>query len=147
MQSIPMRYFSLMLLRISLAGLLLWWGLAKALGTGVGISVSDKYYQGLFSIDLLLEIFGWIQVVAAGCLAIGLFRLPFLVFQLVVNLFVAVSIWQSLVDPFWLWMPGEKPETLNALFYPSAIVVAGSFLLLTMRGWDKWALDRAFSDS
>ncbi|MEM7237762.1 MAG: hypothetical protein AAF501_08065 [Pseudomonadota bacterium] len=147
MQSIPMRYFSLMLLRVSLAGLLLWWGLAKAFGTGVGQKVSDTYYHGYFSIELLLVVFGWVQVVAAVCLAIGLFRLPFLVFQLLVNLFVAVTIWQSIADPFWMWMPGEKPETLNALFYPSAIVVAGCFLLLTMRGWDRWALDRMFSDT
>lgn len=146
MQSIPMRYFSLMMMRISLAGLLLWWGLAKALGTGVGERVSDTYYGGYFSIELLLIAFGWVQVAAAGFLAIGLFRLPLLVFQLLVNLFVAVSVWQSIVDPFWLWMPGEKPEIVNALFYPSAIIVVGSFLMLTMRGWDKWALDRVFGD-
>ena len=142
MQSTLSRHLALLLLRVSLAGLLFWWGLAKGLNLGVGANVSDKYYGGFFTIDLLLIVFGWIQVAAALCIALGLFRFPLLVFQLIVNGFVAVIVWQSLIDPFWLWMGGEKPETVNALFYPSVIVAAGSFLLLAFRSMDAWALDR-----
>ncbi|MEM8793027.1 MAG: hypothetical protein AAGE80_15515 [Pseudomonadota bacterium] len=142
MQSPTSRHAALLLLRVTLAGLLFWWGLAKGLDLGVGARVSDKYYGGVFSIDLLLIVFGWAQVAAAALLAIGLFRAPLLLFQLVVNVFVAAAVWQSLIDPFWLWTGGEKPETVNALFYPSAIVAAGSFLLLSFRNMDSWALDR-----
>ncbi|MBY8975596.1 hypothetical protein KHP62_07255 [Rhodobacteraceae bacterium NNCM2] len=142
MQSTTMRNLSLLLLRVSLAGLLFWWGLAKGLNTGVGQGVSERYYGGLFSIDYLLIAFGWVQVVAAVFLALGLYRYPFLIFQFVINLFVAIAVWQSIIDPFWYWMPGERPGTQNQLFYPSFIIVSGSFLLLTMRSADHWALDR-----
>ncbi|MEM9029867.1 MAG: hypothetical protein AAGC70_16015 [Pseudomonadota bacterium] len=132
---------SLLALRVATAGLLFWWGLAKALNTGVGTSVSNKFYGGYFSIDWLLISFGWLQVVAAVLIAIGALRVPMLWFQLIVNVFVALSIWQSLLDPFWLWMPGEKPGTVNALFYPSLIVVAASWLSLAFRDQDRFAVD------
>ena len=78
-------------------------------------------------------------------IALGIYAgAPALWAQLVINLFVAaLPFWQSLVDPFWLWFPGDKPETVNALFYPSAIVAAASWVLLAFRdrGHDL-ALDR-----
>ena len=138
------RRIGLLLLRLTLAGLLFWWGLVKGLDMGVGQSVSDKYYGGAFSIETLLVGFGWFQVAAAVLLALGLLRSPLLWFQFAVNLFVAVAVWQSLIDPFWLWMPGEKPATVNTLFYPSAIVAAGSWVLIALRDWDVLALDRAW---
>ncbi|MEM6423078.1 MAG: hypothetical protein AAF698_10835, partial [Pseudomonadota bacterium] len=106
----------LLALRITTAGLLFWWGLAKGLDLGVGQAVSTKYYGGVFNADVLLIAFGWLQVIAAVALAFGLFRRALLPFQFVVNLFVALAVWQSLIDPFWLWMGGEKPGTVNTLF-------------------------------
>lgn len=133
---------TLLMFRISLAGLMFWWGLTKVLGTGTGQGVSDKYYGGVFTIDILLAFFGGVQVLAAFLLALGIFRWVTLPFQLIMNGFVAIIVWQSLIDPFWLWTPGEKPETVNALFYPSLIVAIGSFLLIAFRDQDSWALDR-----
>ncbi|MEM6905056.1 MAG: hypothetical protein AAF568_04115 [Pseudomonadota bacterium] len=91
---------------------------------------------------MLLIGFGWVQVALAGLLMLGAFRKPLLWVQLAINGFVAVTIWQSFVDPFWFWMPGERPDTLNALFYPSIIVVAGCLVLIAFRAEDRWALDR-----
>ncbi|MEM0944814.1 MAG: hypothetical protein AAGI70_12810, partial [Pseudomonadota bacterium] len=125
-----LRPAALLALRVTTAGLLLWWGLAKGLDLGVGARVSDKYYGGLFTVDMLLIGFGWVQVALAGLLVLGAFRRPLLWVQLTINGFVAITIWQSFVDPFWLWMPGERPDTLNALFYPSIIVVAGCVVLI-----------------
>lgn len=135
----------LLALRISLAGLLYWWGLVKALNTGVGQRVSDKYYGGMFTEDTLLIGFGWVQIATAILLAVGLFRLPLLWLQFAINLFVAASVWQSIVDPFWLWLPGEKPDTVNALFVPSAAVAAACWVLIASRGQDTFALDRVFA--
>ena len=136
---------SLLILRVTTAGLLFWWGLAKALRPNIGESVSNKYYGGIFNAEWLLTSFGWAQVVCALLLIVGLCRMPLLWIQLAINAFVAASIWQSLVDPFWFWMAGDKPGTVNALFYPSAIVVAASLVLIAFRAQDSLALDRLLS--
>lgn len=135
-----MQNASLLMLRVTTAGLMFWWGLSKALNTGVGQGVSDKYYAGAFTQDILLIAFGWAQVVAAVLIALGAFRTLLLPFQFVVNLFVAVIVWQSIVDPFWMWMGGEQPETVNTLFYPSAVVAAASLVLIAFRRQDRWAV-------
>ncbi|MEM1130987.1 MAG: hypothetical protein AAGH83_10750 [Pseudomonadota bacterium] len=131
----------LLLLRVTTAGLIFWWGLVKGLNTGAGTAVSNKYYGGMFSQETLLILFGWAQVLLAVLVALGLFRVFTLPLQLLINAFVAVAIWQSFVDPFWLWMAGDKPETLNALFYPSIIVVAACWVLIAFRHHDTIALD------
>ncbi|MEM9358353.1 MAG: hypothetical protein AAGB04_19365 [Pseudomonadota bacterium] len=137
-----MQSFSLLFLRVTTAGLLFWWGLAKALRPAIGENVSNKFYGGMFNAESLLVGFGWAQVVCALLLIVGIFRLPLLWVQLAINMFVAASVWQSLIDPFWFWMGGEKPGVVNALFYPSAIVVAASLLLIAFRSQDSLALDR-----
>lgn len=134
------RSASLFLLRIAIAGLIFWWGLVKGLGTPTGAAVSEKYYGGAFTIDALLIVFGWFQVVLAVLVVIGSFRRFTLPILFVINAFVAFAVWQSIADPFWLWLgSGEKPETVNALFYPSLIVVAGCWVLMAFRKDDRWA--------
>ncbi|MGF1552779.1 MAG: hypothetical protein ACFBWO_09790 [Paracoccaceae bacterium] len=135
--------FALMATRVAMGGLLFWWGLVKGLDTGVGQAVSDGFYGGLFSVGALLIAFGWVQVAAGVLIALGLLRRVTLPFQLVVNLFVALSVWQAFVDPFWLYLPGEKPTPFWQLFYPSLIIAAVSWLLIAFRGADAWALDNA----
>ncbi|MGI9463116.1 MAG: hypothetical protein ACR2OM_04215, partial [Aestuariivirgaceae bacterium] len=137
--------YGLLFLRITTAGLLLWWGLVKGLNLGFGQAVSDKYYAGTFTADVPLIVFGWLQVAAAVSLALGLFRSVVLWLQLAINLFVAIVVWQSLIDPFWIWMPAVKPETHNGLFYPSIIVLAASWVLIALRDQDELALDRRMS--
>lgn len=144
-RTVRSRKLGLLALRVTTAGLLLWWGLVKGLDTGAGEAVSNKYYGGTFSTDVLLIGFGWLQVAIAILLIVGYARSPALWAQFAINLFVAIAIWQSLVDPFWLWFPGDKPETLNALFYPSAIVAAASWVLIAFRDQDTLALDYLMS--
>lgn len=139
--SLGSRQFALATVRVSMGGLLFWWGLVKALNTGVGQAVSENWYGGAFSIDLLLIVFGWGQVVAGIALALGLFRAVLLPAQLIINVFVAVMVWQAFIDPFWLWMPGEKPNPALQLLYPSLIITVVSWLLIAFRGDDRWAPD------
>lgn len=47
-----------------------------------------------------------------------------------------VGVWRSVVDP-WGWVL----EGSNALFYPSAIIFAGSLVLYAFRDTDMLALD------
>ena len=131
----------LLALRVSTAGLLFWWGLVKGLDTGTGQAVSNKFYGGVFSADALLIAFGWFQVGLAVLIALGLFRTLTLPIQFIVNAFVAFSVWRSILDPFWLWMGGDKPDTVNALFYPSIIVAAACWVLIAFREQDRFALD------
>lgn len=133
---------SLLVLRLSMAGLMFWWGLIKVLNTGVGQAVSNTFYWGLFTDDILLIGFGWFQIVIAALMAVGLLRGPVLWLQLIISVFVALTIWDSLIDPFWLWMPGEKPPRVNSLFYPSLIIAAASWVLIALREADTIALDR-----
>ncbi|MEO1490768.1 MAG: hypothetical protein AAFV19_01270 [Pseudomonadota bacterium] len=133
------RQISLLVLRLTLAGLIFWWGLVKGLNIGVGANVSDKYYGGTFSQEILLIAFGWFQVVLAVMIALGPWRRFTLPVMFVINAFVAAAVWQSIIDPFWLWMGGEKPGTVNALFYPSAVVVAGCWVLIAFRREDRLA--------
>lgn len=135
----------LVVLRLATAGLIFWWGLRKALNTGTGQAVSDKYYGGMFTQDTLLIMFGWAQVALAVLVALGLFRIVTLPLQFAINAFVAIIVWQSITDPFWMWMGGEKPDTLNALFYPSIVVAAACWVLIAFRTHDKVALDTLFS--
>ncbi|MEM6354881.1 MAG: hypothetical protein AAF844_04250 [Pseudomonadota bacterium] len=133
---------TLLATRVFMGGLIFWWGLVKGLDLGVGQAVSDRFYGGLFSFDALLIGFGWLQAAAGILVALGLFRRLVLPFQLVINTFVALSVWWTILDPFWLWMPGEKPVEVGHLFYPSAIVAAVSWLLIAFRAEDRLALDR-----
>ena len=130
----------LLALRVTLAGLMFWWGLAKGLNIGVGQAVSQNFYGGMATADALLVGFGWLQVAAALLLALGILRRVLLPLQFVMHLFVAGAVWWAFVDPFWLWMGGEKPAPFPQLFYPS-IIVAGSWLLIAFRDQDSWALD------
>lgn len=134
------RALTLALTRITMAGLLFWWGLVKGLNTGVGPAVSEGFYGGAFG-GVLLIAFGWVQVLAALSLALGLARGVLLPFQLIVNLSTLAVTAAWVIDPFWLWMPGESPRAAGYLFYPSAIVAAVSLLLITFRHEDRYALD------
>ncbi|MEL7469435.1 MAG: hypothetical protein AAFN27_13335 [Pseudomonadota bacterium] len=139
--SSPSQKLGLLILRVSLAGLIFWWGLVKGLNTGTGVNVSNAFYGGVFSVELLLIAFGWAQVVLAILVAIGLFRTITLPVMFVINAFVAAAVWYSILDPFWLFASGEKPPTHNALFYPSLIVAAGCWVIMACRDSDTYALD------
>lgn len=133
---------SLLLLRIAMAGLLLWWGLARGLQTGVGETVSDTFYGGIFSAPMLMFLFGWLEVAVAVLLAVGLLRAVLLPLQLVINVFVAATVWPYIVDPFWLFSAGEKPMQFGHLFYPSIIIAVASWVLIAFLPQDRLALDR-----
>ncbi len=135
------RNLALLALRVTLGFLMIWWGLAKGLNTGVGQVVSDSFYGGMFSMQALLVGFGWLQVVGGAAIVLGLFRAILLPVQFAINFFTAGAVWWAIVDPFWIYLPGEKPFPFPQLFYPSAIIVAGSWLVIAFRSQDRWALD------
>jgi putative oxidoreductase len=132
-----MKEKSLLFLRLSLGLFLVIWGLDKLVNVEHGMKVSEAFYFGAFSVPALLQAFGVVQVVAGLLLVLGLARrfvYPFLVGVAAVT---ALGVWKSIVDP-WGWVL----EGSNALFYPSLIILAASFVLWAFREEDTLALDR-----
>jgi uncharacterized membrane protein YphA (DoxX/SURF4 family) len=140
----PVRQLTLLLLRVSVGMLAVWWGLSKILMDGFGSTISDTFYDGSFSYAWLQLGFGGLQTLLGGLVVLGLFREIVYLAQLAVHGFTAAAVWYALVDPFGWWLELERPFPHTQLFYPSAIIVAACLLLIAFRNQEAWALDRLF---
>lgn len=138
------RQLTLLLLRVSVGMLAVWWGLSKILMDGFGSTISDTFYDGTFSYAWLQIGFGGLQTLLGGLVILGLFREIAYLAQLIVHGFTAAAVWYAIVDPFGWWLELERPFPHTQLFYPSAIVVAACLLLIAFRNQEAWALDRLF---
>lgn len=132
-----MKPFSLLLLRISVGLLIVWWGLDKFVDPAHGLAVSDRFYGGLLTWPALMPIFGGVQTLAGLLFMVGLFRRVVDPVVLLINAGTMVGVWRSIVDP-WGWVL----EGTNALFYPSLTIFAASLLLLAIRNEETLVLDR-----
>lgn len=132
---------TVLLLRVTTGFLLIWWGLAKAFDPSFGALISDNFYGGSFSVGLLQRSFGVLQALIGLLVVVGLFRFLVLPAQLLINGFTAAAVWWAIVDPFYWYLPGDKPFQFAHLFYPSAIVVAACLVLIAFRSFDRLALD------
>ncbi|MEO0362916.1 MAG: hypothetical protein AAF322_17480 [Pseudomonadota bacterium] len=141
MDRTPAQALALAALRVTLGLLLVWWGLAKITNAGMGVSVSNKFYLGLFSDKDLQFWFGWAQLAVGGCVALGLMKKFAVPAQLVITGGSSLAIWNALLDPFALWLPVEKVAPVQHLFYPSAIALAGAAAMIAFRKQDVYSLD------
>jgi len=129
--------FSLLALRITIALLVLLWGIDKLVDPGHALRVSDNFYRGLLSHGALMPVLGTLQVSLALLAMVGLFRRIVDPLILLVNLGSMIGVWRSLVDP-WGWFL----EGTNVLFFPSVIVVAGCLVLIAFRDEETLVMDR-----
>ncbi len=132
-----MKAVSLLLLRISIALLVLIWGLDKLVAPEHAVQVSDNFYLGLLSLPGLMPLLGVAQVAVAGLALVGLFRRFVDPVILIINLGSLLAVWRSIVDP-WGWVL----EGTNALFFPSLIVAAGCLVLIAFQDQERLVLDR-----
>ena len=132
-----MQAFSLLALRVSIALLVLIWGIDKIVDPGHAVAVSDTFYFSVLSLPSLLPILGGLQVLVALLAMVGLFRQWIDPLILLINLGSLLGVWRSIIDPWGWWMDGT-----NALFFPSLTVAAGCLLLIVFRGQESWVLDR-----
>lgn len=132
-----MKSFTLLLLRVSVGLLIVWWGLDKIVDPAHGLAVSDRFYGGLLTWPALMPIFGGVQTLAGLLFMVGLFRRVVDPVVLLINAGTMVGVWRSIVDP-WGWLL----EGTNALFYPSLTIFAASLLLLVIRNEEVLVLDR-----
>ncbi len=128
--------FSILLLRFSIGLLLVFWGIDKLVDTAHALSVSDTFYLGLFSYEILLQIFGVLETLIGFAIIIGLWRKYVYPLMIIINLVSALGVWKSIIDPWGWYLEGT-----NVLFYPSLIILAGSLVLYAFREFDKVSMD------
>lgn len=131
-----MRPISLAVLRVTLGGLMGWWGLDKLLDPTHGVKVSQTFYGDLLTGADLIRGFGVAQVLLGLLLIAGLWRRTTYPALLLVTGTTLLAVWKSVLDPFHLLVDGGA-----LIFYPSVIIVAAAVVLLAFREEDRLALD------
>jgi len=132
-----MKARALLLLRVTLGVLLIWWGLDKLVQVEHGAAVAEQFYWGVGTGQGWLRVAGVLEMLLGGLVVAGLGRrwaYPALVALTGITL---LGVWRSVLDP-WGWFLADT----NVLFYPSAIVWAASLVLWTFRDDDRLTLDR-----
>ncbi len=131
-----MKHWSLLALRLTIGALLVWWGLDKLVQVDHGVQVAQHFYFGVGASRAFLLAFGVFETALGLLVMLGWGRRWAYPPLLLVTGVTLVGVWQSVVDP-WGWIFEES----NALFYPSAIIFAGSLVLFAFRDTDMLALD------
>ena len=131
-----MKHWSLLLLRLTLGALLVWWGLDKLVNVEHGVEVAQHFYFGVGTSRPFLHAFGVFQTALGFLIMLGWGRRWTHPLLLLITGVTLVGVWRSVVDP-WGWLF----EGSNVLFYPSAIIFAGALVLWAFRDSDRLALD------
>jgi uncharacterized membrane protein YphA (DoxX/SURF4 family) len=121
---------------LTIGALLVWWGLDKLVNVEHGVQVAQHFYFGVGTGRAFLQAFGVFEIAVGLLIMLGWARrwsYPLLVLITGVTL---IGVWRSVIDP-WGWVF----QGSNALFYPSAIIFAGSLVLWAFRDADLTALD------
>ena len=138
-----MKAITLLILRSTTGLLLIIWGARKLLNSGLGQRLSEKYYNGLLSVEALQIPLATAEVVLGMLIVLGAFRKITYPLQAIVLGFGAAAIWKHLLDPLslYLWEEGSKA---NLLFFPSTTVFAAAIVLLVFKEHDTLSLDEMF---
>lgn len=131
-----MKALTLLFLRISLSGLMFFWGANKLLNTEGSAAISEKYYLSFMSAEALLYFFGVVQIVIGLLVLVGLMRRWVLPLQVAINGASLVAVFPSIIDPLGWYLEGT-----NVLFYPSLIIFAASLLLIAFQREDYFSID------
>ncbi len=131
-----MKHWSMLLLRVTIGALLVWWGLDKLMQVDHGLLVAEHFYFGVGADRLFLQAFGVFETALGLLVILGWGRRWTYPLLLLITGVTLVGVWRSVVDP-WSWIF----EGTNALFYPSVIIFAASLVLWAFRDTDALALD------
>ena len=134
-----MKAASLLFLRISTGMLIILWALIKLHEPETAVHVSDKYYRGAFSYEMLQMPWGLLQLAVGALVILGLFRRYVYPLQAVILCLGALVIWKYLLDPFGMYLLSEKDA--NILFFPSLCLAAATLVIWAFRDEDKLSLD------
>ena len=131
---------SLLLLRMGTGFLLSIWGLIKVAAPEASIGVSEKYYGGVLSVEMLQVPLGALQILLGLAVVFGLFRKIAYPGQSIVLGLGLLAIWKYIADPLGMYLLTE--ETREVLFFPSLTVFAATLVLLAFREEDTISLDK-----
>ena len=131
---------SLLLLRMGTGFLLSIWGLIKVAAPEASIGVSEKYYGGVLSVEMLQVPLGALQILLGLAVVFGLFRKIAYPVQSIVLGLGLLAIWKYIADPLGMYLLTE--ETREVLFFPSLTVFAATLFLLAFREEDTISLDK-----
>ncbi len=131
-----MKAWGLLLLRVSLGLLLVFWGLDKLVNVDHSIRVAERFYLGVGATTWFLNAFGVVETLIGVLVVVGKWRR--LTYPLMLAMFTVsgLSVWKSIVDP-WGWVF----EDTNVLFYPSLIIFAGTLVVWGFKEEDTLSLD------
>ncbi len=130
-----MKIWSLLALRISLGGLLGFWGIDKLVNTAHSIHVSDHFYFGVLSSPIVMYVVGTGQILLSILIILGLYKKYTYPLQTIILGIGALAVWKSIIDPWGWYLEGT-----NVLFYPSLIIFAASWVLLAFKDQDTLVL-------
>ncbi|MBG54038.1 MAG: hypothetical protein CML99_16730 [Rhodobiaceae bacterium] len=137
---IMLKPVSLLLLRMGTGFLLSIWGLIKVAAPEASIGVSEKYYGGVLSVEMLQVPLGALQILLGLAVVFGLFRKIAYPVQSIVLGLGLLAIWKYIADPLGMYLLTE--ETREVLFFPSLTVFAATLVLLAFREEDTISLDK-----
>jgi putative oxidoreductase len=128
--------WALAVLRVSLGGFFLLWGLEKFVIPTATVGIWAKFY-GVGLAASLVPLVGAFESGLAVAIAVGLWRRVSYGLGLVVHAASVLSSWRQLIDP-WGLRSGGPP---NHLFLAGVPVLAGFVALYLLWSGDSWSLD------
>jgi putative oxidoreductase len=136
-----MEAIALLLMRISTGLLLIMWGYIKVFFPAGSIGVSDKYYFGLISADMLQMPLGVLEIALGLAVVVGVLRFVAFPAQVIVHGLTLLFLLPYIGDPFGIWYrSGGQPTDI--LYFPSTAVFAASLAQWAFRDHDVYAVDR-----
>lgn len=134
-----MKAIGICALRVATGWLLVLWGLDKIVDVEHGLRVTEAFYGGMLGNNASVHhVLGGLQVLLGVLVVLGLWRRLAYPVMFLLLAGTAIGVWKSILDP-WGWVF----EGANALFYPSAIILAGAATLWGAMDDDQFVLDRA----
>lgn len=130
-----MKTASLFLLRLSVALLILVWGVDKIVNPAHGAGVAERFYFGILSTESVMPALGVAEIALAALLGAGVLRKITLPIVAVITGMTLIGVWRSVLDPLGLYL-----GRTNILFFPSLIIFFAVLVLIAFRGEDRWAL-------
>jgi len=132
-----MKAVSLLLLRLSTGIYLMLWGFMKLGAKDKAVGVSEKYYDGLLSGDIVNYGVGIAEFLIGLLVVLGLFRSIAYAGQLVFYFVGAAAIITSLIDPYGLYIA----DAARLTFFPSWTLLFASLVLIAFKSDDTMSLD------
>ena len=134
-----MKAWSLLLLRLSTGTILVLWGLVRLGSSETAQGLSDEYYWGLLSGELIHTLFGAVEVAFGVLIMLGVWRKYVYPLQAVVYGFGLLAIIEYILDPFALYfVPGADH---SILFFPSTTLFFATLVMIAFKDEDRLSLD------